>query len=307
MLWDPASPAEAPLYILVRWLSFSAIVLAIGALLFPRVVGGVLRSLGASETFRAVEDATGRVAMAAAMTVVLGAVLRVVMQRAALNAAFAPEVIPWRDVVTGTFALGLGLQLVGAAMAVGSAKATGRMRTALVSLAISSMALGPGMSGHAAAGDPLALTLIADTVHVLTAGAWVGMLAILLVVAMPIFRAKEPETCAPATRAMIAAFSPVALGSVGLLVASGVLAGWRLVGSWEALFNTRYGAALLVKVALLAVMMAFGALNWRWVGPAAGTPRGLARFRRVSSGELLVAVAVLLVTAALVGRPSPTE
>ena len=133
------------------------------------------------------------------------------------------------------------------------------------------------------------------------------MLAILLTVAMPIFRAREPDTCAPATRAMIAAFSPVALGSVGLLIASGVFAGWRLVGSWDALFSTRYGAALLVKVALLLVMMAFGALNWRWVGPAAGTPRGLARFRRVSSGELLVAVVVLLVTAALVGRPSPTE
>ena len=307
MLWDPASPAEAPLYILVRWLSFSALVLAIGALLFPRVAGGVLRSFGASETFRAVEVATRRVAVTAALAVALSALLRVVMQRMALNAAFAPDVIPWSDVVNDTFALGLGLQLVGAGLAVGAAKTTGTTRTIATSVAITSMALGPGMIGHAAAGTPVALTLVADAVHVLTAGTWVGMLAILLLVAMPIIRAREPETCAPATRAMIAAFSPVALGSVGLLVASGVFAGWRLVGSWDALFNTRYGAALLVKVALLIVMMAFGALNWRWVGPAAGTPRGLSRFRRVSWGELLVAVVVLLVTAALVGRPSPTE
>jgi copper transport protein len=307
MLWDPASPAEAPLYILVRWLSFSAIVLAIGALLFPRVVGGTLRSLGASLTFLAVETATRRVAVAAAIAVAAGALLRVVMQRMALNAAFAPDVIPWRDVVTGTFALGLWLQLAGAALALGATKTIGMTRTALTSLAITAMALGPGMSGHAAAGTPVGLTLAADAAHVLTAGTWVGMLAILLLVAMPIIRAREPDTCAPATRAMIAAFSPFALGSVGLLVASGVFAGWRLVGSWEALFNTRYGAALLAKVALLLVMMGFGALNWRWVGPAAGTPRGLARFRRVSWGELLVAVVVLLVTAALVGRPSPTE
>jgi copper transport protein len=282
-------------------------VLAIGALLFPRVIGGTLRAIGAGETFLAVDTAVRRVALTAAAAVALGALLRVVMQRQALNAAFAPEVIPWRDVVTGTFGLGLGLQLVGAALAVGSTKTVGMTRVAATSLAIASMALGPGMSGHAAAGTPMALTLVADAVHMLTAGAWVGMLAILLLVAMPILRTREPETCAPATRAMIAAFSPVALGSVGLLVASGVLAGWRLVGSWDALFNTRYGAALLVKVALLVVMMALGALNWRWAGPGAGTPSGLARFRRVSWGELLVAVTVLLVTAALVGRPSPTE
>src|SRR5688572_6654960 len=113
MLWDPASPAEAPLYILVRWLSFSAIVLAIGALLFPRVIGGTLRAIGAAETFLAVDTAVRRVALTAAAAVALGALLRVVMQRVALNAAFAPEVIPWHDVVTGTFGLGLGLQLVG--------------------------------------------------------------------------------------------------------------------------------------------------------------------------------------------------
>lgn len=307
MFWDSSSPSEAPLYILVRWLSFSAIVLAIGALLFPRVVGSALRSVVAERTAREVEAAAGRIAVAAAIAAGVAAVLRLVMQRAALNAAFAPDVIPWRDVMGGSFGAGFGLQIGGAIMAIAGATPKGVWRGLVATLAIGALALAPGMSGHAAAGTPIALSLAADAAHMLTAGAWVGMLALLALVAMPVVRAREPAMIAPATRSMIVAFSPIALGSVGLLVTSGVYAGWRLVGSFEALFNTRYGAALLVKSALLIVMLALGAINWRRLGPASGTTAGVARFRRVAWGELLIALAVLLVTAALVGRPSPTE
>ena len=307
MFWDPSSPSEAPLYILVRWLSFSAIVLAIGALLFPRLVGSALRSVVTEQTAQEVEKAVRAVTVGAGVAVLIAAALRLVMQRAMLNAAFAPDVVPWRDAVSGTFGTGLWLQIGGAAMTIVAASQANYRRGFLAILAAGMLVFAPGLSGHAASATPMALSLIADAIHMLTAGAWVGILALLTFVATPMVRAHEPVKTAEATRAMVGAFSPVALGSVGLLVASGVYAGWRLVGSFEALFNTRYGAALLVKVALLIGMLTLGAINWRWLGPASGSPAGMVRLRRAAMGELLFAVAVLLVTAALVGRPSPTE
>lgn len=306
MLWDPSSPSEAPLYILVRWFSFSATVLAIGALLFPRVADTALNSIVTRDTVRAVAAALRQVTMAAAGAVAIAAVLRLVMQRAMLNAAFAPDVIPWRDVAGGTFGAGIWLQLGGALLALAAAGRSG-VRVVAAGLAIAAMAVSPGLSGHAATGSPMAVSVVADAVHMLTAGAWVGMLAIMAWVAMPAVRAREPEATGLATRAMVGVFSPVALGSVALLAATGTYAAWRLVGSLDALFSTRYGAALLTKVALLMVTLVLGAINWRRLGPASSTAAGAHRFRRAAWAELLVAVLVLLVTAALVGRPSPSE
>jgi copper transport protein len=149
------------------------------------------------------------------------------------------------------------------------------------------------------------LSIAADALHVVTAGAWIGMLALLTLAAVPVIRAREPEVSGTATRAMVAAFSPVALGSVAVLGATGIYAAWRLVGSLDALVATRYGAALLVKLGLLGLMLALGALNWRRLGPGSSTAAGASRFRSAALAELTVAV--LLVTAALVGRPSPVE
>jgi len=307
MLWDPSSPSEAPLYILVRWLSFSAIVLAIGALLFPRVMRTALRPVVTDETAGAVDAAIRRIVMASALAVAGAALIRLVMQRAMLNAAFAPDVTPWGDVLGGAFGAGFWLQLAGGLLAVVASGRRDAVRTSIAILAIAAMAVSPGLSGHAAAGSPIALTLAADAIHMVAAGAWVGVLAVLILVALPVVRVREPEASGLATPAMVAAFSPVALGSVALLAISGVYAAWRLVGSFDALFSTRYGAALLVKVVLLLMIFAIGAVNWRRLGPASGTTGGAVRFRRAASAELAVAILVLLVTAALVGRPTPLE
>jgi putative copper export protein len=307
MLWDPSAPSEAPFYILVRWFSFSAIVLAIGALLFQRVVGAALRSAVTEATRAAVADATRRLALATGVAVAAAALLRVVMQRAMLNAAFAPEVVSWRDTAAGAFGIGFALQIGGGVLAVVASRRRGALRGPLAALAMAAMAVSPGLSGHAAAGSPVTLSLAADAIHMVTAGAWVGMLALLALAAMPVIRAREPEAIGTATRAMVAAFSPVALGSVALLGTTGIYAAWRLVGSLHALVTTRYGAALLVKLGLLGVMLALGAINWRRLGPGASAAAGASRFRSAALAELTVAVLVLLVTAALVGRPSPVE
>jgi putative copper export protein len=73
------------------------------------------------------------------------------------------------------------------------------------------------------------------------------------------------------------------------------------------LWETLYGRALLLKVGLFGVTAVLGAYNWRRVRPALTSPGGVARLRRSSTLELLVALTVLAVTAWLVHLPMPHE
>jgi copper resistance protein D len=56
-------------------------------------------------------------------------------------------------------------------------------------------------------------------------------------------------------------FSTLGIVSVGVLVATGIINSWVLVGSVPALVGTDYGRLLLVKVALFFVMMAIAGVN----------------------------------------------
>ena len=58
----------------------------------------------------------------------------------------------------------------------------------------------------------------------------------------------------------------VAALSVGTLIVTGVFAAWAQVTAWAA-FQTPYGSALIVKIALVAVLLALGAVNLLWVRP----------------------------------------
>lgn len=306
MLWDPSAPSEAPLYILARWLQFSAVVVCIGALLFPYAIERATRFAIGHRTAEAMRSRVHLVAVVSALAALTGSILRLVMQRAGLNAALAPEVVPWRDLVSGMGGASFWLQL-GATTLVLAGGRSG-WRAALATLcAIPAISLAPGFAGHAAAGNPLALALGADAIHMLAAGSWIGMLIVLLVAAIPVVRDHEPGMTAPATRSMVGAFSPVALLSVALLAASGVYAGWRLVGTWEALLTTRYGHALIAKLVLVTFILSVGAANWLRFGPGSGTTHGASRFRASAWSEVLIAILIILVTAALTGRPSPRE
>ena len=61
--------------------------------------------------------------------------------------------------------------------------------------------------------------------------------------------------------AVVSRFSTVAAGVLALLVASGTLTGWRILGSWDALFGTTYGRLLMVKVGIALVVVAIAAWN----------------------------------------------
>ena len=114
------------------------------------------------------------------------------------------------------------------------------------------------MSEHASQGLQPGVAMPVDVVHLLAVAAWLGGLTALLVA---LYRAPV-ET--PVGRDAVRRFSRLAFGSVVTLAVTGVYQSWRQLGSWSAFTDTRYGQLLLVKIALVAVMVAVAFLSRRW-------------------------------------------
>jgi putative copper export protein len=170
--------------------------------------------------------------------------------------------------------------------------------------------LGPSLTGHAwAASDAYPFAVVADWLHLLAAGFWVGGLFHLAMAAPPALEALAPGERAGVLGRVIARFTGVALPSVAVVFLAGLYGAWVQVGSLGALWGTGYGRTLLVKLLLLAPMLALGALNGFWFGPRAGrraseggrggeaVGRGFVRSVRAEAalGALVLLVAAVLV------------
>ena len=166
------------------------------------------------------------------------------------------------------------------------------------------LAVTPALTGHAAALPSLApLAVIADAVHVASAGGWLGSLLLVLVAGMP--AALAPGTGDRDVADLVNAFSTIALRFAAALGATGLIAAWLQVGSFTALWESGYGRTLLLKLAVASAVLAIGAYNWRRVRPALGEKAGAALLRRSATAELAIGAVVLLITAALVGMETP--
>ena len=150
---------------------------------------------------------------------------------------------------------------------------------------------------------------LVNPLHEYAAALWLGTLAVLVLAGVrPVLASGLPEVRrATLTKRMVDAFSPVALGCVALLVTMGVITAWRHLGSLQALWSSPYGCALLVKLVVVAGVMALGAVNWRSRRVEAGTIEGARALQRSAELELWLSAVVLVVTAVLVNLPAPGE
>jgi putative copper export protein len=148
------------------------------------------------------------------------------------------------------------------------------------------------------------LIVAADALHGLTAGTWIGSLAVILAVGRG---GAEDAGDLSAFAAQIRSFSPLALASGLTLVTMGVLLSWTHVQSFANLFGTTYGRILTAKVALAGAVFAAGFVNWRRGVPTSDHPQGAASVRGRAAGEVFFAIGVLLLTAVLVNSPKPGE
>ena len=101
--------------------------------------------------------------------------------------------------------------------------------------------------------------ILADSLHLLAAGAWLGGLVGLLdLIVTSLYRknASNRQACEAALR-----FSMMGYIAVAILVASGLINSWFLVGSFTNLVSTTCGRLLLLKLTLFAAMVGFAGVN----------------------------------------------
>ena len=115
----------------------------------------------------------------------------------------------------------------------------------------------PGSSGHAAQTAPRALSLVLDWLHLVAGSIWLGGLVGLLVLWWSLGASRRVAGLAVA----VPRFSRVAFVSVLVLIASGIWATVLHLPTVASLWQTSYGQAILVKVALLAAAMLLASVN----------------------------------------------
>lgn len=157
-------------------------------------------------------------------------------------------------------------------------------------------------SGHGVASEGAAgiVHAGADIVHLLAASAWIGALALLLMLVSP--RGSVSRERVDAAHAALAGFGVMGTILVGFIVATGVVNGAYLVGAdgVMTLGSSPYGQLLLVKLMLFLAMLACAVANRFWLTPALAaaigrepTRRALALLRRSIAIEVTFALLVL--------------
>jgi putative copper export protein len=110
------------------------------------------------------------------------------------------------------------------------------------------------------------VVVAADAVHLIATGLWGGgLLALFWILYRGVKKSTLPLSWAAET---VRRFSRLALGSVAVLVLTGLYQSWIQVGNLRTLFGTDYGRVLLFKLVLFIAMLGFGALNYLASGPA---------------------------------------
>lgn len=126
-------------------------------------------------------------------------------------------------------------------------------------------------TGHGAASEGTAGTrhLIADIVHLLSAGAWIGALAGLGLLLFRRSRLSAVDHIRLTHRAL-EGFSVIGTVLVALVVVSGLANSWMLVGVQHMLSmgSTLYGQLLIAKLGLFGAMLALAAANRFRLTPA---------------------------------------
>lgn len=299
---------------------------AVGVLLFL-----VVAWEGARREVRLLSRLVTRAALAT--SVVVAALVAVTSARAAGGWSGALDAAS--TVVSGRYALGTGLRLVGALLllvgtgplrrllsantlpiaggAVDVAPMVGlapmrptlrpgrRLRAATPALLGAGLLVGSfGLVGHAADAAPRVVSVTAAVLHTLAGAAWGGGL-LALVTALG---HRHRSGIALRAGAMVRRFSSIATFGVVTAAAAGTaLAAVRLDAVAD-LWTTRYGLALSAKTAVVVVVAGVGAYNHLVLVPRvarAHDPAAERRLRRLGMIEVVLIAAVLGITAALVG------
>jgi copper transport protein len=272
-LLPPASKLVVIAFGVVRWLAYCCFALLIGVVAF--LVGCWPGGATRPGVLRLTMGAWGGLA---------AATLAAILLQGVYGAGQGIGHVFWPNVLHATLysgygrALGARLLLVVAALIafsvmLGSLPTANRRGRLLIAATWAAVAIGLAstwaLSDHAGTGIQVPLAVPSDIVHLIAIAVWLGGLVTLVTIVL-----RRPDSPADARRSerrryqaatveaarAVSRFSPIALGCVIAIVATGTYQAWRGVGSWGALFETTYGRLLLVKIVAVCALVALGNL-----------------------------------------------
>jgi len=141
----------------------------------------------------------------------------------------------------------------------------------------------PGLAGHAATGEFVALAVPFDLIHVTGAAVWVGGLAVLAAAAL-----HDANTAAEDSvlEDVVPRYSQWAFASVVAIAVSGAFAAWRQVGlTVDAYTTTTFGRLVLAKTAVFLVLLGIASTSRRMVHGRLALPGRPARSAAEAAAE----------------------
>jgi copper transport protein len=303
-------PVSSWAFTITRAVQYAAIAIGVGVFAFLLAVWlPAVRGRAGAITAEEVALARARVVIRAAAGVGLVSALLGIAFEAAESAGVslwhAPvgHVLGTRFGVVWLIAALLWLVTLVAAPAV--LRAPGRLVWLAVPLAV--LVALPALAGHAGVEHPVWLFLPTNIIHVAAMTAWTGGLVALIFVVPVASRQLAGAGRTELLARAVGRFSPLALGCVIALLATGIVQSLVNINAWVELTQTAYGRAVLIKIGLLAVLIALGAQNRQRTVPRlkqlarAGAAAGAAGLvlRRALQAEVSVLAGVIVVSGAL--------
>jgi copper transport protein len=301
-----------------RWAEFIAMLSVVGAVVFRLVVlrgfERLVAGTGAPEVRTDLIDSARRLGQSALVLLLIAALSRLYEEAdALLGPSERTGRPPWRMLVLDTSwgrgwlvgVIGIVIAAIGFAIARRSRSSAGWAIAALGAIGI---VVAPALTGHAMATSPVPLSVLLDILHVAAVCAWLGALLTLLLSAIPFVRGLRAQSSLGSGQlvaALVRSFHPVALTCAAVVIVTGVIAAWLRLPTLSALWTSAYGRVLIVKLCLVALVVLFGAMNWRRILPALGDDATARRLTRTASAELAIAALVLAATAVLVSISPP--
>jgi copper transport protein len=324
-----SGPVTETAFGIARGLQYAALAAALGGLAFLAVAWLPALRAGAGDWTRAARAFSARLrglmlagaaigALSAAAAVVLeGAEAAGVSGFSALQETIVRETLETKfGTIWGLAVIAWLLFGVLAALFLGKAdeRPSSAPLLALLAAPLAYLAVVPALSGHGATQSPVALNFPVNVIHVVAMALWLGGLGTLLLVVPRATRELEPAARSRLLAGSLARFSQVAFAAVLALLLTGLVQAYVYVRHLDALTESGYGRAVLVKFLLLvAILIPIGAYNRR---------RSVPRLRRIADGgespgraglllrralrfEVALLLVVLGVTAALASYAPP--
>jgi putative copper export protein len=164
------------------------------------------------------------------------------------------------------------------------------------------------LSGHAAVAEPIPGSLANDALHLVAGSVWFTGIVVLCVVLPNAWAGLQPPERLVVLAPAVDRFATVALVSIAVAGATGVLNSFLQVRALNDLVDSGYGRTLVLKLFLFVVLLGFGAVNHFVVRGSLvralreGNPTSAPRlFRKTIAAELVVALGIMGATGLLVG------